>query len=152
MPRGVYPCPPALPSCCFLEVPLKPPSFPFYVNNWLASRRVSAMKPEQEGAYVRLLCHAWGEDDCGLPDDQEELAMLSRLNGRWAELCGPILKCFEKRDGRLFNERLLNCWKEAQEYRQSQSERANRRWHPSGTPSAIPTVCRGNAVALPWLN
>ena len=127
---------------------MKPPSFPFYVNNWLASERVSAMKPEQEGAYIRLLAFAWNSADCGLPDDPDILASLSRLNGRWPDLSATILKCFHKKDGRLYNEKLLDCWRRAQEF----SEKQRMKGKASGQARRQPETNRGSTVVQPVLN
>ena len=67
------------------------------------------MTPEQEGAYIRLLCYQWNSDDQTIPSDDSELAVLSRLNGRWQE-CGKRIKaCFdpvESEPTKLRNDRL----------------------------------------------
>jgi uncharacterized protein YdaU (DUF1376 family) len=88
---------------------MKPASFNFYTNNWLGSARVSTMTPEQEGAYIRLLCYQWNSDDQTIPADDSELAVLSRLNGRWQE-CGKRIKtCFDPLESdptKLRNDRL----------------------------------------------
>lgn len=86
---------------------MKPPSFNAYPNNWLGSGRVSAMLPEQEGAYFRLLCYQWNSENQTIPSSDEDLAMLSRLNGRWATLGAKVRACFDPVDGGgLRNERL----------------------------------------------
>ncbi|MCE9616456.1 MAG: YdaU family protein [Lentisphaerae bacterium] len=100
---------------------MKPPSFPFYVNNWLASERVTMMEPEQVGAFILLLCYQWNSDSQSIPNDDATLARLSRLNARW-ETYGPAVKaCFNVVDGnRLRNERLHHCWVEAHKFREQQ--------------------------------
>jgi uncharacterized protein YdaU (DUF1376 family) len=66
------------------------------------------MTPEQEGAYIRLLCHAWASEDCGLPNDDKQLAVLSRLNEKWFNGGSTVVRaCFKAKGNRLFNERLL---------------------------------------------
>jgi uncharacterized protein YdaU (DUF1376 family) len=66
------------------------------------------MTPEEEGAYIRLICHDWAND--GIPDDDSQLAMLSRLGEQVFNKCSNKLrKAFIKhptRDGYLTNERL----------------------------------------------
>ena len=57
----------------------KSPAFQVYPGEWLSSQDIMLMTPSQEGAYIRLLFIAWLSDDCGLPDDDEQLASLSRL-------------------------------------------------------------------------
>ena len=101
---------------------MKPPSFPFYVNNWLSSARVSAMTLEQQGAYVRLLCFAWNSGAAALPQDQALLASLSALQSRWDAVSGPIMACFHVgEDGKLHNEKLDECWTSACSFSASRS-------------------------------
>ena len=85
----------------------KSPAFQFYPDSWLASTDIQLMTPAEEGAYVRLLCHAWLQPDCGLPSDDRALASLSRLGSAWRKSADKIRSKFTLRDGRLFNERLL---------------------------------------------
>jgi uncharacterized protein YdaU (DUF1376 family) len=95
----------------------KPPAFQFYVNDWLSSKTVALMTPAQEGAYIRLLAYAWSADDCGLNDDDQELSVLSRLGEGWFNGGSTaIRKCFIQRDGRLYNERLLEERKKKDEW------------------------------------
>lgn len=51
------------------------------------------MEPEQEGAFIHLLCLAWQSKDapCSLPNDDAALAKLSRLGPRW-ETLGPLVR------------------------------------------------------------
>ena len=86
----------------------KSPAFQFYVNDWLSSPKIMTMTPAEEGAYIRLLAIAWGNKDCGLPDDDNQLAILSRLNEGWFKgSSDKIRKCFFKKGNRLYNKRLL---------------------------------------------
>jgi uncharacterized protein YdaU (DUF1376 family) len=101
---------------------MKPPSFNAYPNNWLGSGRVSAMLPEQEGAYFRLLCYQWNSENQTIPDSDEDLAMLSRLNGRWATLGAKVRACFDRVDGGgLRNERLWHEYTRIMGLRERQS-------------------------------
>lgn len=114
---------------------MKAPSFPFYVNNFLASERVMCMTTEQIGAYVLLLCYQWNSELQSVKDDDEWMRMATKSNGRWDEI-GPAVKaCFlpvKDQPGRLRNERLHKCWLEMQKYRKEASEAgkegAKRRW------------------------
>jgi uncharacterized protein YdaU (DUF1376 family) len=54
------------------------PYFPFYVNDFLGSRTVACLTLEQIGAYTLLLAHAWGDPDCLLPTDENELMALTQ--------------------------------------------------------------------------
>lgn len=66
------------------------------------------MTAEQEGAYIRLLCYDWKND--GIPDDQEALSILSRMNEGWLKGGSTkVLKCFQPhptKNGFLTNPRL----------------------------------------------
>ncbi len=97
----------------------KSPAFQFYVNDWLGSANIMLMTPAEEGAYIRLLAIAWGSEDCGLPDDEKELAVLSRLGEGWFNGAScKIRKCFIQKGNRIYNKRLLEerkkqeIWKE----------------------------------------
>jgi len=91
------------------------------------------MTPAEEGAYIRLLAIAWLSDDCGLPDNDGELSVLSRLGEGWFKGgVSVVKKKFISRDGRLYNLRLLEERKKQEEWRQKSSEggkkSANTRW------------------------
>lgn len=89
----------------------KSPAFQFYPNDWLSSTHVTLMTPAQEGAYIRLLCHAWADLDCSLPDDDTKLAVLSRMGEGWLKGGSHLVRqCFvphPHKEGRIVNERLL---------------------------------------------
>lgn len=82
----------------------KSPAFQFYPNDWLSSPRIMLMTPAEEGAYIRLLCICWMKGH--LPDDDNLLAQLSRLNKGWFDSSDKIRSCFTNRNGKLYNERL----------------------------------------------
>lgn len=90
----------------------KAPAFQFYPNDWLSSAHVAMMTPAEEGAYIRLLCYAWSDPDCSIPDDDETLSRLSRLGEGWLKGGSQMVrKCFEPhptKTGRLVNVRLLS--------------------------------------------
>lgn len=90
--------------------------FPVYFSRWLASKAVSGMLPEQEGAFFRLLCIAMGDgtQEPHLDDDDDALALQSRLGDRWGKLGAKVRKQFTKRDGKLYNEVLSEVWKAQQ--------------------------------------
>jgi uncharacterized protein YdaU (DUF1376 family) len=80
------------------------------------------MTPAEEGAYIRLLAIAWGSDDCGLPDDDNKLAVLSRLNEGWFNGGSRLVReCFFSVDGRLYNQRLLDEHKKQEIWREKSS-------------------------------
>ncbi len=83
-----------------------PPSFQFYPADWLKSDKITLMTPAEEGAYIRLLAYDWTNE--GLPDDDEKLAILSRLGTKgWKASSSTLRCCFTLCDGKLRNSRLL---------------------------------------------
>lgn len=82
------------------------PDMPFLVNDWLASTNIACMTPAQEGAFLRLLLHAWNDHNCTLPDDAGALATLSRMGKEWSKSGGVVLAMFHtdpELPGRIFN-------------------------------------------------
>jgi uncharacterized protein YdaU (DUF1376 family) len=98
--------------------------FPMYAREWLAGEGTSMMLPEQEGAFVRLLCVSWGDGSIepSLPDDDKALAQISRLGPRWKRLGGLVRAQFAARDGRLYNGKLSRVWHEQVERSQRLAE------------------------------
>ena len=93
------------------------PWYPMFASDWLSSRAIAQMLPEQEGAYIHLLNLAWGDgsaEPC-LPIDDSELAHMSRLTTRWKKLGALVRAQFEERDGNLYNAKLSAVWKNQQE-------------------------------------
>lgn len=88
----------------------KSPAFQFYPKDWLSSQKISLMSPAEEGAYIRLLCYCWDDEDCSLPDDDTLLARISRLNEGWFNGSSILLRaCFvahPRKVGFLTNARL----------------------------------------------
>lgn len=142
----------------------KSPSFQFYPDAWLSSTSISLMTSAEEAGYLRLLCHAWMSEDCGLPDDDSKLASLSRLGGaNWARSKATIRAKFRLENGRLFNDRLLEERAKQEEWRKKSSaggktSAARRTPHPDPplnkfkmrdgppTPSPVPAV-DGNCLS-----
>jgi uncharacterized protein YdaU (DUF1376 family) len=102
------------------------PAFQFYANDWLSSTHIALMTPAQEGAYIRLLCYAWNDPDCSIPDDDQILAALSRLGEGWFNGGSSILrKCFEphpEKQHRLINKRLTEERIKQDEWRKKSQE------------------------------
>jgi len=114
----------------------KSPAFQFYPDSWLSSTDIQLMSPAEEGAFIRLLCHAWLQPDGGLPDDDSALAILSRLGSTWRKSSQRLRAKFISIDGRLFNERLSQerckqeLWREKS--RNGGNKSAETRWSPNG--------------------
>ena len=104
----------------------KSPAFQFYVNDWLSSTQISLMTPSEEGAYIRLLCYAWNDPDCSIPDNDEILAALSRLGEGWLKGGSRVVrKCFQPHPtipGKLINLRLLKEKEKQSIWREKSSE------------------------------
>jgi uncharacterized protein YdaU (DUF1376 family) len=104
----------------------RPPAFQFYAKDWLSSSKIATMTPEEEGAYIHLLAHCWLSEDCALPDDDTELAQLSRLGERWLKGASVKLRlCFTphpRKPGRIFNARLLEERKKQDAWRRKSQE------------------------------
>lgn len=85
------------------------------------------MSPAEEGAYIRLLAIAWNSEDCGLPDDDGKLAILSRLNEGWFNGSSSVVRqCFFSDGGRLYNKRLLDEREKQQIWREKSAEGGRR--------------------------
>ncbi len=95
-------------------------AFLMYVDDWLSSKCIESMDAAEERGYLRLLMRAAKEPDCGLPDDDAQLAIISLLNRQWNKITSDksrriggrtsgqkLRECFVVRSGRLYNLRLL---------------------------------------------
>lgn len=100
----------------------KPPAFQFYPDAWLSSTDILLMSPAEEGAYIRLLSHAWMAEDCGLPNDDAQLAIISRLGKQWPKSGKRLRAKFEAIGDRLFNTRLVEERVKQEEWRRKSSE------------------------------
>lgn len=99
----------------------KAPAFQFYPKDYLADKNVRVMTLKERGAYVELMAIEWNEK--GLPNDDEELAMLSGLGEEWAGKSGEKIKrCFRVRGSKLVHPRLE---KEREKQRQRRLECSN---------------------------
>lgn len=110
------------------------PWFPFFPEKWISSDDIALMSIAEEGAYHRLLCREWMEPDCGLPDDDSKLAILSKLGRGWVKSAPLIRSKFTPRDGRLFNEKLLGIWREQQAKSQKAKTNGERGGRPPNKP------------------
>src|SRR5882724_7261741 len=108
----------------------KPPAFMFYPDSWLSSTDIMLMSPSEEGAFLRLLCHAWMAPDCGLPISDDELSALSRLGRAWSKSAAKIRNKFQEKDGRLFNLRLLEERRKQLEWSRKSAEGGRTKGQP----------------------
>lgn len=121
-----------------------PPDMPVFPNDWLSSTAITLMTPAEEGAYWRLLCHAWSDPTCSIPKCPVSLAALSRLGEAWATGGGAkIMACFEvdpERPDRVFNvkQRAIRDkqLKRIETAKAKASDAANARWNKKSSSSA----------------
>lgn len=109
------------------------PWFPLYVNDFLGSESIAVMTTEEIGAYILLLCYAWNDKDCSIPNDPALLARMTRLlNG-----CSTtVQRCFSKhptQPDRLYNSRLFAEWQKSRK----QSDKCRRAGILSGKSRAL---------------
>lgn len=104
----------------------KDPAMPFYVNDWLSSPRVQSMTAAQELAYFRLCLFCWASGDASIPDDDDQLATISRMGKGWLKGGSKVVrKCFNQhptKDAHLTNETVFRLWSERQAWREKSRE------------------------------
>lgn len=105
------------------------PAFQLYASDFYVD--TAGWTAAEVGAYLRLLLHQWVEGPL-----ENKMTVLARIAGvdprnmqkMWSTV---IAKKFTADDaGMLFNKRLEQTRQELLNYRESQRERANKRWHP----------------------
>lgn len=85
------------------------PYFPFYPRDWLSDPKVTRLPLEARGAYIHLLASMWeqGDDDCGLPDDDRELARILGVSVKsWKKCRSNLVEVLRFGSGRVTNTRL----------------------------------------------
>ena len=112
---------------------VKLPWFSLYAEDWITSPSLVRMNCAQEGAYIRLLCHAWLEKDCGLPQETAQLMKLARWRGRSKgfEAVEECLIVHPENPSRYTNRRLFEEWKKSRHISESNKKAAEIRWNRS---------------------
>lgn len=136
----------------------KSPAFQLYAKEWLSCPHVMRMLPEQEGAYIHLLCFDWQED--GLLDDMAVLVHLSRIPQDKLEFVLEKFKPHPRKNGWLTHPRLEKERKKQKAYKRKKSQSgkagANKRWGTSGnqrdTGSKKDSGANGGAKKVPMAN
>lgn len=126
----------------------KPHWIPFYANDFLASSKVALLTTEEVGAYVLLLCHAWQDPQCSLPDDDEALSILGRIKGDVTKL----RSCFVVRKHRLVNERLYKEWIKVKEKSELAKKSIALRWNNERNTNVIRTKYSSQSQLQSQLN
>lgn len=124
--------------------------FPVMPGDWLAGEATSAMTPAQEGAFFRLLCRQWMSKGvpCSLPNDDAQLAHLSRLGADWPTVGAFVRAQFEEVKGdptRIRNPKLWGIWRE----KQASHKRRVSAGSVGGKATAKAKQSRSNARAMP---
>lgn len=139
---------------------------PFHIDRWRGSAYVQAMRAAARAGYLYLLGSAWQTDDCCVPDDDEELTVLSGLTGEeWQQFGATIRKRFVKTEKGLRNEVQFEEWNTAkrtfeknhgstlspEELSEVKSRAgkagAKKRWHDHGKSMAEPKQTDSTAIA-----
>ncbi len=133
-------------------------SFQFCPVDYLSDSNVEAMTLEQQGAYIRLICHAWSSTTVGqLPNDDETLAQLSRLGEeKWAQSKSKILKAFDLSvDGFIVHRQLIAEYEKQKSFSEMQTEisnkrrkSANMRWECKTDANAMQMQCKTDAKPM----
>ena len=91
----------------------KAPAFQFYAGDYLSSSRVTLLTLEEEGAYIRLLCHCWLHGS--IPNDPE---MIARLIGKGCSttLASKVANMFTQRGEVLVSEKMEGVRQARQEW------------------------------------
>lgn len=127
------------------------PYFPFYPKDWLTSHSIMLMTPEERGAFIQLLAHAWfATPACTLPKDDATLAKLSDTGSRWRKVRDVVLREFEPAEGcpaRIQNPKQFAVWIEMQEHRERRAEAGRKGGNASVVARSIVKQASSNASA-----
>ena len=114
----------------------KDPAMPWYGKDFYDDEHVKLMSLEQEGAYSRLLWHAWSHGS--IPADLESIAKLFGVpKARAAKIWPAIAPCWTPgADGRLVQKRLEREREDRRVHAEEMRRLANLRWGNGAAPDA----------------
>ena len=104
--------------------------FPFHYKDFMTSQRVAVMTKPQRAAYVWLLCHAWSDQDCGVPASSKKLKEWAQWEAKDGDF-RKVRACFKKHPtvgGKLYNPRLYEEWVKAKQKQESARASVQARW------------------------
>ena len=111
----------------------KAPYFPLMVRNILCSRTYATMSGDSAKAFWYLLCESWLQiPRATLPNDDNELASMSRLNRvQWDGIKSDVMRAFkvgtcEEHKGRLYSELLLEISRKFENNQRFNNKNANK--------------------------
>lgn len=116
--------------------------FSFYPNDWLTSPKIIQMTPLEECAYFRLLCYAWVDRFCSLPNDEPALQAMAKWTpqgGDWRD----VMRCFTthpENKKRLCNPRLLEEWRKGHQLTEVKRAAARKRWEKTDPIPSKPLI------------
>jgi uncharacterized protein YdaU (DUF1376 family) len=125
---------------------------PWYWRDWRASKARAKMSPLARGVYRELLDAHYGEEDCALPADESDLAILAGVDAKtWTKVRAEILPWLPALpSGRLQNARVVFEWRAARKNRSTtrrkRREAAKVRWDKE--KKRREDECKSNARAL----
>lgn len=145
----------------FAKDAMKAPAFQFYPGDYLSDAVVEMMSLQQQGAYMRLLCHAWRSTSVGrLFNNDAQLALLARMTPQqWEEDKGPILAAFRlDADGWFTQKRLVAEFEKQEVFRKqrvkagknSAKKRATsveRSFNETPTKKSFPVERKANSIS-----
>ena len=119
--------------------------FPFFPADFLVSTML--MKPDQRGAYITLLCHAWIED--GLEDNEELLCQLAGLKPAKMK---EVLKRFARdSDGKLRHPRMEQVRQEVLALRDKRAKAGRKgaevKWQSHSKATILPMANQCDPIA-----
>lgn len=121
----------------------KSPAFSFYPKDYESDENVKLMSLEQEGAYLRLLCHAWLHGS--IPADVSSLAAICRTTpSRMGRLWPGIRGCWKDNAGRLVNGRQERERDKQRAYSEAQARKGRKGGRPK-KPEVSPGFDSGKA-------
>lgn len=101
---------------------------PFYVGDYLAD--TMHLSAAEHGGYLMLMLHYWKSGP--IPDDDAQLAIITRLGDAWSNASSKLRAFFEHRDGMLVHERIdreKNLARDNNEKNQARAKAAaDKRW------------------------
>lgn len=100
----------------------KAPAFQFYPKDYTSDEHVVLMSLEQEGAYLRLMCHQWLHGS--IPSELSQIAAICRTTpAKMKKLWAGIEPCFPStEDGRRANRRMSKDNEDMQRWREARAE------------------------------
>lgn len=104
-------------------------AIPFYPDAHLA--KTAHLSLAEEGAFFRLLMHAWMSKGCCLPSDERRLARIVRATpGEWKKIRPAVMELWQLVDDRWVQPRLTQEWLYVREKSAKAQKSAQQRWKP----------------------